>query len=405
MARPKKITSVSAFVTLRKKPISKGRESYYLDIYKDGKRYYEFLKLYSVPPINEAAKIQNANTEQAAIAIRNQRELEIIQGKGGINSETKGGKMLLLDWLNRFRQQKAAAGQSNSNAMQVDKLITRIKAYKGEKTRLKDVDEDYCKGFIKYLSTATSVRHKEDKKPLTGKTAHLYFSILVTALNDAVRAKLITINPAKNLSREDKKPIKPEKSQRAYLDISEVKQLIETECSHPEIKSAFLFACFTGLRLSDIMGLTWDNVINHDGQLFLSIKMQKTRELLTMKLNKQAQKWMPQQTNKDVFALPNNGVTINRVLKKWAEQAGIKKDICFHVSRHTFATMELTLGADLYVVSKLLGHTNVGTTQIYADIVNKRREEAVELIDNAFDTKRKPKKGKAAKAKKGGHKV
>lgn len=405
MARPKKITSVSAFVTLRKKPISKGRESYYLDIYKDGKRYYEFLKLYSVPPINEAAKIQNANTEQAAIAIRNQRELEIIQGKGGINSETKGGKLLLLDWLNRFRQQKAAAGQSNSNAMQVDKLITRIKAYKGEKTRLKDVDEEYCKGFIKYLSTATSVRHKEDKKPLTGKTAHLYFSILVTALNEAVRAKIITINPATNLSREDKKPIKPEKSQRAYLDISEVKQLIETECSHPEIKSAFLFACFTGLRLSDIMGLTWDNVINHDGQLFLSIKMQKTRELLTMKLNKQAQKWMPQQTNKDVFALPNNGVTINRVLKKWAEQAGIKKDICFHVSRHTFATMELTLGADLYVVSKLLGHTNVGTTQIYADIVNKRREEAVELIDNAFDTKAKPTKGKTAKAKKGGHKV
>jgi hypothetical protein len=78
MARPKKVTSVSAFVTLRKKPISKGRESYYLDIYKDGKRYYEFLKLYIVPPINEAAKIQNANTEQAAIAIRNQRELEII---------------------------------------------------------------------------------------------------------------------------------------------------------------------------------------------------------------------------------------------------------------------------------------------------------------------------------------
>ena len=384
MARTKKVTSVSAFVTLRKKPISKGRESYYLDIYKDGKRYYEFLKLYIVPPINEAAKIQNANTEQAAIAIRNQRELEIIQGKGGINSETKGAKILLLDWLAKFRQQKAAAGQSNSNAMQVDKLITRIKAYKGEKTRLKDVDEDYCKGFIKYLSTATSVRHKEDKKPLTGKTAHLYYSILVTALNEAVRTKLIAINPAANLSREDKKPIKPEKSQRAYLDISEVKQLIKTECSHPNIKSAFLFACFTGLRLSDIVGLTWDNVINHDGQLFLSIKMQKTRELLTMKLNKQAQKWMPQQTDKEVFELPNNGVTINRVLKKWAEQAGINKDICFHVSRHTFATMMLTLGADLYTTSKLLGHADIETTQIYAKIVNAKKDEAVNLTNGIF---------------------
>ena len=405
MARPKKENSVIKYVTLRKKPISKGRQSYYLDIYKDGKRHYEFIDLYLVPEIDKAAKIQNENTELSALAIRNQRELEIIQGRGGINSESKGGKMLLIDWLKSFREQKKNAGQSNSNAMQVDKLITRIKAYKGEKTRLKDIDEDYCKGFIRYLSTATSVRHKEYKKPLTGKTAHLYFSILVTALNEAVRAKLITINPATNLSREDKKPIKPEKSQRAYLDISEVKQLIETDCSHPEIKSAFLFACFTGLRLSDITGLTWDNVINHDGQLFISIKMQKTRELLTMKLNKQAQKWMPQQTNKEIFALPNNGVTINRVLKKWAEQAGIKKEICFHVSRHTFATMELTLGADLYVVSKLLGHTNVGTTQIYADIVNKRREEAVDLMDSAFETQPKRAKKKASQAKKGGHKV
>ena len=406
MARPKKVTSVSAFVTLRKKPISKGRESYYLDIYKDGKRYYEFLKLYIVPPINDAAKIQNGNTEQAAIAIRNQRELEIIQGKGGINSETKGGKLLLLDWLVRFRQQKAAAGQSNSNAMQVNKLITRIKAYKGEKTRLKDVDEDYCKGFIKYLSTATSVRHKEDKKPLTGKTAHLYYSILVTALNEAVRAKLIAINPAANLSREDKKPIKPEKSQRAYLDISEVKQLIETECSHPNIKSAFLFACFTGLRLSDIMGLTWDNVINHDGQLFLSIKMQKTREPLTIKLNKQAVSWLPKKNGtKEVFDLPFYNSIINDNLKRWAKSAGIEKSICFHMSRHTFATMELTLGADLYVVSKLLGHHDLSVTQIYADIINKKREEAVDLMDSAFENTTKPTKAKTAKTKKGGHKV
>lgn len=89
--------------------------------------------------------------------------------------------------------------------------------------------------------------------------------------------------------------------------------------------------------------------------------------------------------NISVFSLPNNGVTINRVLKEWAKAAGISKNVHFHMSRHTFATMELTLGADLYVVSKLLCfHTNVGTTQIYADIINKRRDEAVELIDNAF---------------------
>ncbi len=365
MARTKKVTSVSTFVTLRKKPISKGRESYYLDIYKDGRRNYEFLKLYIVPPINEAAKIQNKNTEQAAIAIRNQRELEIIQGKGGINIESKGAKMLLVDWLELFQKQKASTGQSMSNAEMIGKMANHIKAYKGAKTRLCDVDEEYCKGFITYLSTAKSMRENIDKT-LSSKTAHLYFSLLVAALNEAVRKKLIKVNCANNLSRDDKKAIKPEKSNRAYLEISEVKKLIETDCNRQDIKNAFLFACFTGLRLGDIRLLTWDNIIIRDDQTFLSIRMQKTREMLNMKLNKQALKWMPTNKQGDLFPLPNNGVTINRVIKDWVQQAGIKKDICFHVSRHTFATMELTLGADLYVVSKLLGHTNVGTTQIYA---------------------------------------
>jgi site-specific recombinase XerD len=75
------------------------------------------------------------------------------------------------------------------------------------------------------------------------------------------------------------------------------------------------------------------------------------------------------------------------------------------MSRHTFATMELTLGADLYVVSKLLGHHDLSVTQIYADIINKKREEAVDLMDSAFENTTKPTKAKTAKTKKGGHKV
>ena len=112
--------------------------------------------------------------------------------------------------------------------------------------------------------------------------------------------------------------------------------------------------------------------------------MQKTRESLTMKLNKQALALLPKHGKGFVFDLPVWDSVVNDCIKTWAKKAGIDKDISFHCSRHTFATMELTLGADLYVVSKLLGHGNVGTTQIYADIINKRRDEAVELIDNAF---------------------
>ena len=405
MARTKKINRESSFVTLRTKPVSKGRQSYYLDIYKDGQRKYEFLKLYLVPATNEAAKIQNANTEQAAKAIRNQRELEIIQGKGGL-APVSNSKLLLLDWMEEYRKIKLATGQSNERALSVEKVIAHLKAYAGEKTKLSAVDSDFCKGFVAYLGNATSGKHTQNPKPLASSTANAYFQLFTSALNEAVRQKKIATNPVLYLSREDKKPIKAEKSNRTFLTIEEVKQLAATDFKNESIKQAFLFACFTGLRISDIRNLTWGNIVERNGSFFVTITMQKTREPLTIKLNKQAAKWLPQKNaTKEVFDLPVYNAIINDNLKRWAKKAGIEKSLCFHMSRHTFATMELTLGADLYVVSKLLGHNDVSVTQIYADIINKKREEAVDLMDSAFETKPKRAKKNASQAKKGGHKV
>lgn len=405
MARTKKINRESSFVTLRTKPVSKGRQSYYLDIYKDGQRKYEFLKLYLVPATNEAAKIQNANTEQAAKAIRNQRELEIIQGKGGL-APVSNSKLLLLDWMEEYRKIKLATGQSNERALSVEKVIAHLKAYAGEKTKLSAVDSDFCKGFVAYLGNATSGKHTQNPKPLASSTANAYFQLFTSALNEAVRQKKIATNPVLYLSREDKKPIKAEKSNRTFLTIEEVKQLAATDFKNESIKQAFLFACFTGLRISDIRNLTWGNIVERNGSFFVTITMQKTREPLTIKLNKQAAKWLPKKNaTKEVFDLPVYNAIINDNLKRWAKKAGIEKSLCFHMSRHTFATMELTLGADLYVVSKLLGHNDVSVTQIYADIINKKREEAVDLMDSAFETQPKRAKKNVSQAKKGGHKV
>lgn len=268
MARPKKEKRESSFVTLRKKICSKGRKSYYLDIYKDGKRSYEFLSLYLLPETSRAAKIQNENTERAAIAIRNQRELEIIQGKGGITSESACGKILLLDWLASYQQLKADTGQSDGRAQSVAKLIYHVEAYKGKNTKLADVDENWCKGFISYLATAKSAKHTVNEKTLAHTTATLYFSILTAALNEAVRKKLIPSNPTRNLSREERKPIRADKSSRPYLSIEEVKKLMATDCRQPETKRAFLFACFTGLRISDIRNLQWANISKRNGGRF-----------------------------------------------------------------------------------------------------------------------------------------
>ena len=115
--------------------------------------------------------------------------------------------------------------------------------------------------------------------------------------------------------------------------------------------------------------------------------MQKTKAPIYLPLSPEALRWMPERGNKssqdNVFDLPS-AAAVNVLIKPWAKAAGINKHFTFHTARHTFATMMLTLGADIYTVSKLLGHTKVETTQIYAKIINKKKDDAVSLIDAAF---------------------
>lgn len=151
------------------------------------------------------------------------------------------------------------------------------------------------------------------------------------------------------------------------------------------MKRAFLFSCFCGLRHSDIVALTWGNLKkNKIGKIELHMTQQKTQELLSLPLSNEALKQLPvrgkaQDTEKVFKGLISLGRT-NEILPRWAAKAGIQKHITFHSARHTHATMMITLGADLYTVSKLLGHTNIQTTQIYAKIVDESKEKAIDLI-------------------------
>ena len=130
-----------------------------------------------------------------------------------------------------------------------------------------------------------------------------------------------------------------------------------------------------------------EQIILDGSQYRARIVMKKTQKTLYLPLSDEALKWMPERgeakdTDK-VFHLPYQ-TYINLVLKVWAANSGITKNVTFHTARHTFATMMLTLGADLYTTSKLLGHTQVQTTQIYAKIVDKKKDEAVNLVKGIF---------------------
>ena len=114
--------------------------------------------------------------------------------------------------------------------------------------------------------------------------------------------------------------------------------------------------------------------------------MQKTQKPLNVPLSGEALKVLEEKKNPDepIFKLPTSDATINYHIKKWVKNGHIDKAISFHCSRHTFATMTLTAGTDIYTTSKLLGHTSVHTTEIYADVVMEKKADAVNLTNGLF---------------------
>lgn len=369
-------------IALRAKALKGGRQSLYLDYYTEGDKNhnhkYEFLKLYLLPETSKENKELNKVTLQSAKAIQAQRLIEYANGKANIKTAKKA-KFSLVDYMHYFAERKAEYGQSASRAETIDKVIKYVEAYKGG-VMLSDVDKEYCKGFIKYLSTAQSLRSTKNPKTISKHTASVYYAVLVAVLNQAVREDLIESNPTTKVSAEERKAIAPTGSTRTYLTLEELQKLIDTKCGNEELKNAFLFACFTGLRYSDIATLQWDDIKTEGEQMFIHKQMIKTKQNIIVPIGKSAKQYLPKKKGKYIFDLPTP-ISSNIELKRWAKRAKVDKNVHFHISRHTFATSLLTKGADLYSVSKLLGHTNIATTQVYAEIVNQKRVEAINLLD------------------------
>jgi len=384
MAKSKKILKAKEPVRLRVKELSNGNRSLYLDIYREGHRSYEFLKLYLVPETSEAAKQQNAKILQDANAIKAQRVIELADSEAGLSKASSRSKMLLLDWMEQYKADQIKRGKKDFR--QISFTIKLLKSFRGSHTMMKEVDKSFCLGFLDYVQNVY-VSDRKPYKKLCPFTARNYYRCLNSALNAAVRADVILENPYNKISDVDK--IKLPESQREYLTIDEVKTLISTDCKSEAVKQIYLFSCYCGLRISDIEDLTWGDVVKDGDQYRIEKTQIKTKNSIYLPLSKQALKWMPERNGAaaedHVFTEQPSQSYGNIILKDWAKAAGISKKVSYHTARHTFATMMLTLGADLYTTSKLLGHTEVSTTQIYAKIVDSKKVDAVNLADSVFD--------------------
>ena len=366
-------------VRIRFKKLANGSVSVYLAINVNGRRTYDYLKLYLVPETDQAAKLQNKQTMEAVYAIKAQRILQITNGAAGIKKDLRN-KMRLVDWLKIYQDRQVNKGKRGAKRW-VRTMIFVIEGYDGGKdATLADIDHQWLTDFMIYLMN-DYVTYKKTK--LTNGTVDNYLRCLKAAFNVAVEEGIMPTNPMLALDRSH---LKGTTYEREFLSVEEVKKLIDTPCRRPDIKGAFLFSCFCGLRISDVRSLQWKHVVTTGEKMYLKITQFKTRRPLTIPLSRQAIKWMPERADagEDDYIFPPLSKNMT-VLDDWAKEAGIKKHVTFHVSRHTFATMELTMGADIYTTSKLLGHTSVATTQIYAKVINSKKEEAVSLLDGAFE--------------------
>ena len=242
-------------------------------------------------------------------------------------------------------------------------LVSKIKKFKPS-ILLCDINLFFIQDYDKYM------RNVLDNNQNTIHRSHRFIRSMI---NRAIKYDMLKENPYKKFT------LRLGQTYRQYLEIKDL-NILETfidklDHSKRNVLRYFLFACYTGLRYSDMKTLSIKNII--DGSS-IKLIMHKTKDEIIIPLCNQALKLICTMDSKDkIFDIYTNQAT-NRMLKEIMLISEINKAVSFHSARHTFATNSLDIGIPLEVVSRLLGHKDFKTTQIYAHIIDKTKFREME---------------------------
>jgi len=304
---------------------------------------------------DNASLFSDSEAEQALQLERSQQDFIAYFDKITISNHIKSSSAIVVNWR---------------------RVATLLKLYSnGETIPFANINVKMLEDFKRFLLSAPQGGNKPGT--ISQTTASTYFSILKAALKQAFIDEFLSTDIAAKV-----KNIPPNNVRRNYLTEAELNQLANTPCDITVLKRAALFSALTGLRHCDIQKLRWSEV-QKDGDIYrLNFTQQKTKEVEYMPISEQAYKLCgePKEPCRLVFEDLTDAAWISKPLQRWLVAAGITRKITFHCFRHTFATLQLANGTDIYTVSKMLGHTNVKTTQIYAKVVNEKKEQAANAI-------------------------
>ena len=376
------MVAIMTTVYVRKRKGANGKMHLYLDYYPPVfnpitrvSRRHESLGMFVYEdPKNQMEKNYNDEMMKLAEAVRCKRSIAVMNNDLGFIEESFADKDFLefFEYVSRHK----------------DKSWTFSRAYFSKfmngKCRFKDLTiqlaEDYKMWLINGLYVDPKSEDKRKRKPLNNNTISKYYTIFRAVLRLAYRGKCIRENINEHLENI---PLK--KTRREFLTVEEIIKLSRTECMYDVLKQAAMFSILTGLRISDIRTLEWKHICEApDGKPCIRKRIEKTDTEETIFISEQALAYCGERKESGLIFEDLRPGIIDYAVKKWVEAAGIQKKISFHCFRHTYATLLVTQGVDIYTVSRQMTHTNVKTTQVYLHMVDRKGRLAAEntVIDN-----------------------
>jgi integrase len=387
-------------VKLYSRMLDTDKETLYLDYYppiidaKTGRlSRRESLGKYVFPLKNRQGEFQtdkngkhkynatDMETIRFAEIIRNNRQNELDKANIYTDAEAeilKAKERSKGDFIQYFKQIANEKKQSNQDNW--ISALKHLKAYlkitdKKETIRFCDITLQWCEGFKNYLLTTKGIR--SDKEQLATNTAAAYFIKLKVALKSAYRYGYLP----KDMNA-DLKSIKEVETQREFLTLEELHNLVNTVCTDEVLKRAALFSALTGLRHSDILKMKWSEIVETEGKYTLHYTIQKTEKYQELPISKDAVQLCGERQAPETLVFKGliYSAYANKALAQWIGAAGITRNITFHCFRHTYATLQLASGTQITTIQKMLGHKKLETTMVYAKTLEEAKREAADKI-------------------------
>lgn len=235
-------------------------------------------------------------------------------------------------------------------------------------TEMEKISTAYLQNFIAYM----------ESQGLGRRTVRLYFQKLACVLHHAYKNNLFDDRILQRVQR----PQKP-KDRKCFLTEQEVRRLYDTEVPENQegIRQMFLFSCFSGLRFCDVTTLKWSSVKRVNNRMYLDFRQTKTGVDEVLPLCSQAEEILRARGRKGAYVFDSvYQQKANQSIRKWCKAARIKKPVTYHTSRHTFCVMLLSHDVPIFTVQRLMGHTEISTTETYADLLNKTKSKALKKL-------------------------